>query len=86
MKYQIDDIDRKILSYLVKCQEYLLEIAREMRYIRRSYSPKSEKMEDAGIIEGSRFIVKPRALGFKICAFIGVILDNASQYKKLSKK
>ena len=46
----------------------------------------AKKMEDAGIIEGSRFIVKPRALGFKICAFIGVILDNASQYKKVVKE
>ena len=50
------------------------------------YHQRVKKMEDAGIIEGSRFIVKPRALGFKICAFIGVILDNASQYKKVVKE
>lgn len=43
-------------------------------------------MEDAGIIEGSRFIVKPRALGLKICAFIGVVLDNAHQYKSVVKE
>jgi len=78
MKYQIDDIDRKILSYLVKnARVPFLEIARECGISGAAIHQRVKKMEDAGIIEGSRFIVKPRALGFKICAFIGVILDNA---------
>ena len=42
--------------------------------------------QDAKIIEGSRFIVKPRALGLKICAFIGVVLDNAHQYRAVVKE
>ena len=87
MKYQIDDIDRKILSYLVKnARVPFLEIARECGISGAAIHQRVKKMEDAGIIEGSRFIVKPRALGFKICAFIGVILDNASQYKKVVKE
>ena len=43
-------------------------------------------MEDAGIIEGSRFIVKPDALGFGVCAFIGVVLDHAHTYKTVVKE
>ena len=43
-------------------------------------------MEEIGIIEGSRFIVKPSALGFQICAFIGITLDNAHQYKSVVKE
>ena len=86
MKYQIDDIDRKILSYLVKnARVPFLEIARECGISGAAIHQRVKKMEDAGIIEGSRFIVKPRALGFKICAFIGVILDNASQYKSCQR-
>ena len=45
-----------------------------------------KKMEEIGIIEGSRFIVKPSALGFQICAFIGITLDNAHQYKSVVKE
>ena len=87
MKYKIDDIDRKILSYLVKnARVPFLEIARECGISGAAIHQRVKKMEDAGIIEGSRFNVKPRALGFKICAFIGVILDNASQYKKVVKE
>ena len=67
MKYQIDDIDRKILSYLVKnARVPFLEIARECGISGAAIHQRVKKMEDAGIIEGSRFIVKPRALGFKI--------------------
>lgn len=87
MKYQIDDIDRKILSYLVKNARIpFLEIARECGISGAAIHQRVKKMEDAGIIEGSRFIVKPRALGLKICAFIGVILDNAHQYKSVVKE
>ena len=70
MKYQIDDIDRKILSYLVKNARIpFLEIARECGISGAAIHQRVKKMEDAEIIEGSRFIVKPRALGLKICAF-----------------
>lgn len=87
MKYQIDDIDRKILSYLVQnARVPFLEIARECGISGAAIHQRVKKMEDSGIIEGSRFIVKPRALGFQICAFIGVMLDNAHQYKTVIKE
>ena len=87
MKYQIDDIDRKILSHLVKnARMPFLEIARECGISGAAIHQRVKKMEETGIIEGSRFIVKPRALGFQICAFIGVILDNAHQYKSVVKE
>ncbi len=87
MKYQIDDIDKKILSYLVQnARVPFLEIARECGISGAAIHQRVKKMEDAGIIEGSRFIVKPRALGLKICAFIGVELDNAHQYKAVVKE
>ena len=54
MKYQIDDIDRKILSYLVKnARVPFLEIARECGISGAAIHQRVKKMEDAGIIEGS---------------------------------
>ena len=59
-KYQIDDIDRKILSHLVKNARIpFLEIARECGISGAAIHQRVKKMEDSGIIEGSRFIVKP---------------------------
>ena len=75
MKYQIDDIDRKILSYLVKnARVPFLEIARECGISGAAIHQRVKKMEDAGIIEGSRFIVKPRALGFRSLLLSGICL------------
>lgn len=87
MKYQIDDTDRKILSCLVKdARVPFLKIARECGISGAAIHQRVKKMEDSGIIEGSCFIVKPKALGFKICAFVGVILDNASHYKTVVRE
>jgi Lrp/AsnC family transcriptional regulator for asnA, asnC and gidA len=43
-------------------------------------------MEESGIIEGSRFVVKPEALGLHVCAFVGVTLDHAHAYKTVVKE
>ena len=57
-KYQIDDIDRKILSHLVKNARIpFLEIARECGISGAAIHQRVKKMEDSGIIEGSRFKV-----------------------------
>lgn len=85
-KYQIDDIDRKILAHLVKnARVPFLEIARECGISGAAIHQRVKKMEDSGIIEGSRFIVKPEALGLGVCAFIGVVLDHAHAYKTVVK-
>lgn len=86
-KYQIDDIDRKILAHLVKnARVPFLEIARECGISGAAIHQRVKKMEDSGIIEGSRFIVKPEALGLGVCAFIGVVLDHAHTYKTVVKE
>ena len=73
-KYQIDDIDRKILSHLVKNARIpFLEIARECGISGAAIHQRVKKMEDSGIIEG-------------VCAFIGVILDHAHTYKTVVKE
>lgn len=87
VKYQIDDVDRKILSHLAEnARVPFLEIARECGISGAAIHQRVKKMEDAGIIEGSRFIVKPAALGFGVCAFIGVVLDHAHTYKTVVKE
>ncbi|MFA9371975.1 MAG: Lrp/AsnC ligand binding domain-containing protein [Labilibaculum antarcticum] len=82
MKVQIDGVDQKILSYLIKNARIpFLEIARECGISGAAIHQRVKKLEDAGIIDGSRFIVKPRALGYEVCAFVGISLDHAQQYK-----
>lgn len=76
-KYQIDDIDRKILSHLVKNARIpFLEIARECGISGAAIHQRVKKMEDSGIIEGSRFIVKPDALGLVYALLSGLSLTT----------
>jgi Lrp/AsnC family transcriptional regulator for asnA, asnC and gidA len=80
-KFKVDAIDQKILSYLVKnARMPFLEIARECGISGAAIHQRVKKMEDAGIIAGSRMIVKPKALGFDVCAFVGVQLVSTNQY------
>ena len=80
-KYQIDQIDQKILSFLVKnARMPFLEIARECGVSGAAIHQRVKKMENLGIITGSRLLVKPQTLGLNVCAFVGISLSQANHY------
>lgn len=82
--YQIDKIDQKILSFLVKnARMPFLEIARECGVSGAAIHQRVKKMENLGIITGSRLLVKPKTLGLNVCAFVGVQLSQANQYAEV---
>lgn len=81
-KFRVDAIDQKILSSLVKnARMPFLEIARECGVSGAAIHQRVKKMEDAGIIVGSQLIVKPQALGYDICVFVGIELLQPSMYE-----
>ena len=83
-KFQIDTTDRKILAYLLKnARTPYLEIARNCGISGAAIHQRIRKLEDAGIISGSKFIVKPKAVGFDICAFVGIMLDKGHVFDKV---
>ena len=83
-KYQIDDIDQKILSFLVKnARMPFLEIARECGVSGAAIHQRVKKMENLGIITGSRLLVKPQTLGLNVCAFVAVSLSEANKYPEV---
>jgi Lrp/AsnC family transcriptional regulator for asnA, asnC and gidA len=82
----LDDIDRKILSALLgDARKPYLEIARECGVSGAAIHQRVKKLEDAGIITGSRLIVKPSALGLHVCAYINVTLSQADKYENVIK-
>ena len=83
-KYLIDDIDQKILSFLVKnARMPFLEIARECGVSGAAIHQRVKKMENLGIITGSRLLVKPQTLGLNVCAFVAVNLSEANKYPEV---
>ena len=82
--FKIDDIDQKILGFLVKnARMPFLEIARECGVSGAAIHQRVKKMETNGIITGSRILVKPRALGLNVCAFMAVSLSKANTYQQV---
>lgn len=80
----VDEIDRKILSYLVNnARMPFLEIARECGISGAAIHQRVKKLEASGIISGSRLVVKPSALGLDVCAFVMVSLSEANKYPEV---
>ena len=67
-KVVLDATDRKILKFLVKnARMPYLEIARECGISGAAIHQRIKKLEESGIIMGSRMIVNPKMLGFDVC-------------------
>ena len=82
--YQLDRIDQKILSFLVKnARMPFLEIARECNVSGAAIHQRVKRLEMNGVITGSRLLVKPQALGLNVCAFISVSLLEANKYPEV---
>ena len=81
MKYEIDDIDRKILCFLVNdARMPFLEIARECGVSGAAIHQRVNKLQSNGVITGSRLLVKPSALGLNVCAFVSITLSESTRY------
>lgn len=84
ISYNLDDIDQKILSFLANnARMPFLEIARECGVSGAAIHQRVKKLESAGVITGSRMIIKPQALGLNVCAFISVSLSEANKYPEV---
>jgi Lrp/AsnC family transcriptional regulator for asnA, asnC and gidA len=76
-KNTIDQVDQQILALMVSNARIpYLEIARACNISGASVHQRVKKMEDAGVILGSRVMVRPQHVGLPLCAFISVKLSS----------
>lgn len=82
--YQLDEIDRKILTRLIKdARTPFLKIARECKISGAAVHQRVKKLQDNDIITGSRINVKPGAIGLTVCAYISVTLTASNKYPEV---
>ena len=78
---QLDDLDHQILDLLIKdCRTPYLEIARICHVSGGTIHVRMKKMEDMGIIKGTRIILNLPKLGYDVCCFVGVYVDKTSSF------
>lgn len=83
-KYNVDSIDQKILMHLINnARMPFLEIARECGISGAAIHQRVKKLEDAGIITGSRLEIDPKALGNDVCAFVGIRISQSNFYNSV---
>lgn len=77
----LDELDVQILDILVKdSRTPYLEIARQCHVSGGTIHVRMRKMEDLGIIKGTKLIIDNSKLGYDVCCFIGIYLDKANSY------
>lgn len=76
-KTTLDATDKKILRFLIKnARTPFLEIARECGISGAAIHQRIKKLEDMGVIQGSRLVVAPKSLGFDVCAYISIRVSD----------
>jgi len=83
MNYEIDNLDKHILQLLMKdVTRAYTDIAKELNVSGGTIHVRMKKLNEMGVVKGSQLLVNPSAVGYDICAFIGVYLERGSEYKE----
>ncbi len=83
----IDGIDKIILRELMEdARRPILEIARKVGISGAAIHQRLRKLENSGLISGSRLILDPKILGYTTTAFVGIYLDRAMSNPRAVKQ
>lgn len=85
--YQLDDLDKKILSLITKdARTPFLEVARECNVSGAAIHQRIQRLQKLGVIVGSEYKLNPLTIGYHTCAYIGIFLETASLYEGVVKE
>lgn len=81
----LDNTDRKILNFLSKdARASLKQIGDACHLSSAGIHLRLKKLEEQGIITGSRFTIDHFKIGYQTQSFIGIYFDRANIYRKVS--
>lgn len=87
MNYKLDEIDKKILNFLVNNTRMpFTEIAKQMDVSAGTIHVRVKKMEDAGIILGSSLNIDYATMNYHFTAYIGILLTKSNRTQDVLKK
>ncbi len=87
LQIEIDGIDKEILRYLMEdARKPILQIASKIGISGAAIHQRLRKLEQAGVIAGSKFMVNTKVLGYSTMAFVGIYLDKASSNPEAVKE
>ena len=80
LKIEIDGIDKEILRDLMDdARKPILQIANRIGISGAAIHQRLRKLEQSGVISGSKFTVNNKILGYSTMAFVGIYLEKAAK-------
>lgn len=84
---QLDKLDRAILDLLIRdARTPYMEIARACNVSGATVHLRIKKLEEMGLILGSRLIVDYKKMGLGIRAFLGIYLDKSDHFTEIFER
>jgi len=81
---QLDRTDRLILNALLNnASTPYTEIASQIPVSDATVHVRMKKLQQSGLISGSRLLVDYRKIGFDLIAFVGIYLEKGSDYEEV---
>jgi Lrp/AsnC family transcriptional regulator, regulator for asnA, asnC and gidA len=85
--FQIDNLDRKILSIIKKnARTPFLEVGRACDVSGAAVHQRVQRLIKEGVITGAEFILDPNKVGYHTCAYIGIFLEKASLFNGVAQQ
>lgn len=82
--YEFDEIDKKILTALIKnARMSFMELGRNLNVSAGTIHVRVDKLKAMGVITGYHLEVNYQKLGLDVCCFIGIILKSAKNHEKV---
>lgn len=81
---KLDSLDFQILEMLSEnARKPYLEIARACNVSGAAIHQRITKLYNMGVVNGTISLINPSSIGYETCAYVGVYLNDASQYDKV---
>ena len=86
-KYQIDDLDRKILKELYKdARASFIEVAKKLSVSGGTIHQRVNKLKIHGVLKGFQPVLDEESLGFTVSSLVGIYLKNAKDCQAVIEK
>jgi Lrp/AsnC family transcriptional regulator for asnA, asnC and gidA len=78
----IDKLDKQILGILMNDASIpYTEIAKKLVVSGGTIHVRMKKLEELGVVRGNYLNINPGKVGYDVCAFLGIFLGKASEYR-----
>lgn len=82
--HNLDSLDKKILKLIAEDARIpFLEVARSCNVSSAAIHQRIQKLNNMGVLKGSKFIIDPEKIGYETCAYMGLNLKNPEKFDEV---